>query len=110
MNFKNAEKLITHHQLWRRGEADDMVNPTELGKSIDVLLAAPKKHYGDIATELRDAAIGWRAYISDESSFIVYAFCSFKEPIHSAKLAKTDTKKSDQWRMFLLFVAEAITW
>jgi hypothetical protein len=74
MNIKEAKKLVAYYQKWRRGGDGDMPDPKQLGIAIDVLLAVPEKQYGDIATELREAAINWPGFMSDQSSSMVWIF------------------------------------
>lgn len=44
MNFNEAKNILINHNLWRRDQhipnKYEMVNPTELGKAIDVAIEA----------------------------------------------------------------------
>jgi hypothetical protein len=120
MNIKQAKKLVVHYQKWRRGGDGDMPDPKQIGIAIDVLLAAPEKQYGDIATELREAAINWPAFLSDTAGDIVACFCFSDRRYYSGDYwhqtyavihrGLVHPRRHIMARTFLLFVAEAITW
>jgi hypothetical protein len=110
MNIKQAKKLVAYDQKWRRGGDGDMPDPKQLGIAIDVLLAEPEKRYGDIATELQEAAINWPSFMSDQTSQAAWIFIHGIENKETMQYAKENTEFNIHWRTFLLFVAEAITW
>jgi hypothetical protein len=43
MEIQDAIRLLEHHNKWRRGADIPMVNPTVLGKAIDVVVKEYKK-------------------------------------------------------------------
>lgn len=123
MNIKQAKNILRYFQLWRRGGNGDMPDPKQLGIAIDVLLAAPEKQYGDIATELREAAINWPSFMSNTSDDIVATFCfsAYRQysgdyytqnygAIRRGCICPSDEEHHIMARTFLLLVAEAITW
>jgi hypothetical protein len=124
MNIKQAKAILKRHNEWRRGGGGHMPHSTALlGQAIDVLLEAPEKQYGDIATELRDAAINWPNFISDAAGDIAACFCFADNEkiygdyarqnyafIHRGLVNPYFEDHQILARTFLLFVAEAITW
>jgi hypothetical protein len=123
MNIKQAKKIVAYYQKWRRGGDGPMSDPKQLGIAIDVMLTVPEKQYGDIATELRDAAIYWPSFMSNTSGDIVASFCfsDYREysgdycnqnygVIRRGLARPTDEDHRIMALTFLLFVAEAITW
>jgi hypothetical protein len=123
MNIKEAKKLVAYYQKWRRGGDGDMPDARQLGIAIDALLAAPEKQYGDIATELREAAINWPSFIPNTTGNIVASFCFADSRqysgdywmqnyafVHRGLVNPNSPQHHIDARTFLLFVAEAITW
>jgi hypothetical protein len=44
MTTKEAIKILEEHNEWRRGAETEMLNPTQIGLAIDVLLTEAKKN------------------------------------------------------------------
>lgn len=45
MSVRRAREVLRKHNAWRRGRADDMQDPKDIGQAIDALLeaTAPKR-------------------------------------------------------------------
>jgi hypothetical protein len=59
-----------------------------------------------IRDSIRDAAIHWPRYMSDIESEILHVFTNYKEPLLESLYGHPTT--SDQARVFMLLVAEAL--
>lgn len=109
MNKHEARAILTHHNLWRRGEADHMVSTAQLGISIDVVC-----QNSAITQSIRDAAINWPQYLGDVECGIIESFCDS----HYGKAACSLIAALDypfinemtaiRYRTFMLLVAEAL--
>ena len=106
MNTTEAKAILNKYNSWRRGGDVDMPDTKNIGIAIDVLLKRPE--YGDIATELREAAIFNNEFISDQASSIAWSFVGVLE--NRENLQYANPLLNQHWATFLLFVAEAITW
>ena len=110
MNYKTAQQILIEHNKWRRGQLDSqpVQSGWEIGQAIDALTA--RQEYGGIATELREAAINWPQFLSAQTCTIFWAFMFAGENKERMQFAEIDSEHDAQWRTYLLFVAEAITW
>lgn len=125
MTKNEARDILMHHNLWRRGEADNMQDVKQLGIAIDAAIVAlgdsesldltiayqsgyfdGKRCKSSIAQSIRDAAINWPQFLGDVECGVLDAFCEWSE-WEDASVLGNKTQK-DQCRTFMLLVAEAL--
>jgi len=134
MTKNEARDILMHHNLWRRGEADNMPDVKQLGMAIDAAIVAlsdpesldltiayqagffdGKRCKSSIAQSIRDAAINWPQYLGDVECNILHSFCGewarsgFKNSnIQSYLSGFYGEEGKVKARTFMLLVAEAL--
>jgi hypothetical protein len=112
MTKTEARQIATSMNAWRRDLSCELLmpaTPEEFGIAIDVLTQP-----STIAENIRNAAINWPEFLGDVESDIVESFnkrhygngaCSI---LAALQWAMPDSPTADRYRIFMLFVAEAI--
>lgn len=97
MNKTEAREVLKQHNLWRRDEAGilrDLPSQT-IGEAIDTITQP-----NEIADSIRKAAIDWPQFADVVERNIIFAFAQPSECGRNYTL--------NQFRTFLLFIAEAL--
>ena len=105
MTKTEARNLLKIHNDWRRGNGTMSQPPELIGKAIDELCEPPS-----ISQALRDAALNWPVFLSDEECGVLDAFAGFDRAhfVNAMRHPRCSATLIDKSRIFMLFVAEAL--